>query len=289
MVSKALEDNLFFMAGAISFDLLVALVPLLLLVVGITGYLIRARTSDPAAVVLPWLVAIFPRAGGQVDLVRWLGTTVDRLVAERAQLSVVGAVVFVWIGTQLVTTLRTVLREVFDVSQHRSFVRGKLFDAQIVVLGTALVFVNFGVTLVIHAVGRYGVGLLGLQRWDLTLLRRGGGFLLSFGSIWVLFLLIYRYLLVRRVPWRTVLVAATFTGLIHEALKAGFGWYATTIANFGSTFGNLATAAVLLIWIYYESIVFILGGEFAQVYAMHRVRRVRVREVLKGDPGGGER
>lgn len=287
VVSRAEEDNIFFMAGAITFNLLIVVVPLVLLVVGLAGYVVEALPGDPVEVVLPYVLEILPQVGGEVDLIRTVTNAVNSLVADRAGLSLVGAVVFVWISTRLVGTLRTVLREVFDVGQDRGIVRGKVFDAQIVVIGTGLILVNFGVTLVLTAVGNFGVSMLGLESFDLTWARRTVGLVLSFASIWVLFLLIYRYLLVRRIPWRTALVAATFTGLIHELMKAGFSWYATGLADFRSAFGNLATLAVLFVWIYYESLVFILGGEVAQVYTMNRVRRVRVRERFEAAEADG--
>lgn len=287
VVSRAEEDNIFFMAGAITFNLLIVVVPLVLLVVGLAGYVVEALPGDPVEVVLPYVLEILPQVGGEVDLIRTVTNAVNSLVADRAGLSLVGAVVFIWISTRLVGTLRTVLREVFDVGQDRGIVRGKVFDAQIVVIGTGLILVNFGVTLVLTAVGNFGVSMLGLESFDLTWARRTVGLVLSFASIWVLFLLIYRYLLVRRIPWRTALVAATFTGLIHEVMKAGFSWYATGLADFRSAFGNLATLAVLFVWIYYESLVFILGGEVAQVYTMNRVRRVRVRERFEAAEADG--
>lgn len=276
--SRAAEDNIFFMAGAITFNLLVAVVPLVLLVVGLAGYALENLPGDPMDVVLPYVLEILPAVGGEVDLVRTVTDAVDSVVAGRAGLSLVGAVVFVWISARLVWTLRVVLREVFDVAEDRGLFRGILFDIQIVVIATGLVLVNFGITLVLTAVGNYGVSVLGIEQWDLTWARRTLGMLVSFASIWVLFLLIYRYLLVRRIPWRTAIVAATFTGVLHEVMKAGFSMYATQLADFTSTFGNLATLAVLFVWIYYESLVFILGGVVAQVYTMNRVRRVRVRE-----------
>lgn len=287
VVSRAEEDNIFFMAGAITFNLLIVVVPLVLLVVGLAGYVVEALPGDPVEVVLPYVLEILPQVGGEVDLIRTVTNAVNALVEDRAGLSLVGAVVFIWISTRLVGTLRTVLREVFDVGQDRGIVRGKIFDAQIVVIGTGLILVNFGVTVVLTAVGNFGVSMLGLERLDLTGARRAVGLVLSFASIWVLFLLIYRYLLVRRIPWRTALVAATFTGVIHEVMKAAFSWYATGLADFRSAFGNLATLAVLFVWIYYESLVFILGGEVAQVYTMNRVRRVRVRERFEAAEADG--
>ena len=50
----------------------------------------------------------------------------------------------------------------------------------------------------------------------------------------------------------------------------------TEIADYGSAFGNLATVAVLFFWIYYGSVVFILGGEVVQVYTQRKVSRAGV-------------
>jgi len=40
--------------------------------------------------------------------------------------------------------------------------------------------------------------------------------------------------------------------------------------------GNLAPGAVLVFWIYYQSVVFILSSEVAQVSTMLKASRVRV-------------
>ena len=40
------------------------------------------------------------------------------------------------------------------------------------------------------------------------------------------------------------------------------------LADYGSTYGNLINIALLFFWIYYGSIVFILGGEVAQVWTL---------------------
>ena len=93
-------------------------------------------------------------------------------------------------------------------------------------------------------------------------------------STWVLFFGLYRYLPARWTPLSISVVAATFTASVFELLKYGFGWYVTEIAFYGSTYGNLLTVAVLFFWIYYSAIVFILGGEIAQVWATLRAGRL---------------
>jgi membrane protein len=41
--------------------------------------------------------------------------------------------------------------------------------------------------------------------------------------------------------------------------SAVFGWYLTTLASYGSVFGALATAVVLLTYLYLSAIAFLTG------------------------------
>ena len=51
--------------------------------------------------------------------------------------------------------------------------------------------------------------------------------------------------------------------------------------NPGSIYtGTLTAAVVVVFWVYYAAMLFVLGGEVAQVYDLRRVRR-RQREVFE--------
>lgn len=288
---KAAEDNIFFMAGAISFNVILAIIPLLLLVVGVSGYVLSARYADPGRVLVPLLVENIPAVGGEIDLVATVQETVNSIIGDRTGISIVGAILFIWLSTRLVGTLRTVLREVFDVGEDRGILKGKIFDAQIVVIGGVLFTVNIGVTVVLQAARDYGIELLGLEGRLMTLTQQLFAHGVAFISIWALFVLIYRFLPARWIPWRTALIAATFTAVLHEVMKWGFSWYVTGMADYRTTYGNLTVLAILFFWIYYGSVVFILGGEVAQVWTMKRARRLRAARAIRPGPTnrGGRR
>jgi membrane protein len=271
--SKADEDNIFFMAGAISFNVLVAFLPLVLFLLGIAGYVVSQRFADPGAAILGWLSEVIPDTGEGSSVSTQVTDALNSLVSERGGLSLAGGIFLVWISTRLVGTLRTVLREVFDVAQDRGMVRGKIFDAGAVVVGGVLIILNVGATVFFKWVGEYGLDLLSLDPESLHISQLLVARAVAFVSTWILFLLIYRMLPARRIPWRTCLVAATFTGVLFEAFKSAFSWYVVSVANYGSVYGNLATLVILFLWIYYSAVVFILGGEVAQVYTMRRVRK----------------
>jgi len=283
--SKALEDNIFFMAGAITFNFLVALVPLFLLFVGISGFVLTSRFPDPSSALIGMLVENLPAVEGMQEFVSGVDSIFNTILEDRASFSVVGFLIFLWISTRLVGTLRTVLREVFDLPLGRGIIVGKIFDGFMVVVGGLLFVVNLGITVVVRAAEDYGLDLVDLQGSGPNLVRQVSAQALAFGSIWALFLMVYRYLPPRRIPLRKAIAAATFTGVLFEVSKSIFSWYVTSVADFRSAYGGLTSVAVLFFWIYYGAIVFILGGEVAQVYDIHRTRRIHASTPITG---GGE-
>lgn len=268
------------MAGAIAFNLVMALFPLALLGIGLTGYVLTGM-SDPTQAVVDLIGGMLPTAG-DADVRGMVEGLTQGLLERRTGYTVFGSIVLLWIATRLSGSVRVAVREIFDIGAKRNPVHGKLFDIVAVVLGISLLTLNLGVTVVVAGALDVGVTFLGLGGATVSLADRIVGFAIAFSSIWVLVLLAYRFMPARPIPWRTAMVAASFTAFAHEGLKWSFSWYATEVAHYGSTLGNLATVAVLFFWIYYDSLVFILGGEVAQVYMMRRASRLDVATFENG-------
>ena len=155
-----------------------------------------------------------------------------------------GSVFFLWVGSRLAGCLRVALREIFELDRRRHIVLGKLFDLAAAVIGVLLLTLNLGVTVAAMAALDTGVTFLGLGGETVTTAEQVTAIVIAFASIWVLVLFAYRFIPSQPIPWRTAVVAATFTAVAHETLKFGFSWYVTEIASWRSTLGTLTTAAV---------------------------------------------
>ncbi len=284
---KVGQSDLFFMAGAITFNVLVAVVPLFLLIVGVGGIILQARVGDPAEVILSLLLSYLPVIEGDIGLRETVRGLIEGVLRDSAGFGLVGGFFFLWISTRLSGTIRVVLREVFELDSDRGVVVGKLFDAVIVVIGGALVLVNLGVTVVVRAVRDLGLEILGLEGWEEAVTHSLVAQGLALTSSWVLFFLVYRYLPAKRTDLRTSVVAATVTALSFEVMKSAFAWYATEVADYSTAYGNLTTFAILFFWIYYGSLVFILGGLAAHVYSERRRRRMGGSEHRKRGAAAG--
>ena len=206
------------------------------------------------------------------------GLNVERV--DRTRFGVLGLVLFLWTSTRLIATLRTSLREIFDLPEERGIVEGKVFDVQMVLVAGTLFVANTGITLVLDAAQNWGVRLVGSRWIDVETVQLVWARLLAFFFIFLMFLLIYRYLPRRRTPWRMALVAAVFTAVAWEALKSLFAVYVSYATSWATVYGALVTPIILVLWIYYSAVVFILGGEIAHVDELMRVRRAQ-RELLE--------
>jgi membrane protein len=149
-----------------------------------------------------------------------------------------------------------------------------------VVVAGSLFVANTAISVVVEAAQTYGIALLDLDgSGELLALQAFSAQVLAYGFIFLMFVLIYRFLPARRIPWRIALVAATFTGIVFELLKSAFAWYVANVASYTSAYGTLATFVIIVFWIYYSAVVFVVGGEVGQVYELHRTRR-KQRELL---------
>ncbi|QDU21254.1 YihY/virulence factor BrkB family protein [Urbifossiella limnaea] len=82
----------------------------------------------------------------------------------------------------------------------------------------------------------------------------------------LMFGMIYKYLPHARPDWSDVGVGAVVTALLFTVGKYLIGLYLGT-ASIGSTYGAAGSFVVLLVWIYYSSLIVLFGAELTQVYA----------------------
>jgi membrane protein len=268
---KAEQDQIFFMGGAIAFNVLVAIVPLALAAIGVAGFFLQAQEDvSPAAPVVQYLLQVLPPVSP--EFADYMSEMLNEIISQSTGLFTIGTIVFAWLATRLVGTLRAALREIFDIQQDRGIIAGKFFDLQMVFVAGTLLALNIMITIGLQGVTEAGIQFLRIADQQGSLLGNLIGQALAFLTIWFMFVLIYRYLPARRIQWRTALISATFTALLFELMKAGFALYFRN-ANYASTYGALGFFAIVVIYVYYMALAFILGGEVGQVASLQRIRR----------------
>jgi membrane protein len=91
-------------------------------------------------------------------------------------------------------------------------------------------------------------------------------FVVSFGIITLLFEMIFKYLPDVKIPFRKVWVGAIGTALLFTIGKYLLSLYLGR-ASTSSSFGAASSVILILMWVYYASLILFFGAEFTQVYA----------------------
>jgi membrane protein len=81
-----------------------------------------------------------------------------------------------------------------------------------------------------------------------------------------MFSIIYYLIPYERLGIGVVIVSAFWATLLWEIAKQAFGYYVTNVATIGRIYGAYVMIVVVAFWIYYSSIVFVLGAEIGQLY-----------------------
>src|SRR5919202_6238217 len=130
------DDNIFFLAGGIAFNILLAVVPFVLLLLSGLGYLLNTSETQASSDLWFFIDRLLPPHVETPDSP--YHKLLNELIKARGSVGLYGLIGFVWFSTRLFGTLRTVLGEVFDIEQGRSIIGGKLFGIQITIVSTLL-------------------------------------------------------------------------------------------------------------------------------------------------------
>jgi membrane protein len=276
------EDNALFLAGGIAFNIILAAVPFVLLVVWVVTYFFGAFNPDLSSTntVIQAIDLLLPSHDEAAN------SPIHKLLTDlfkaNSSIGYISAIGFIWFSTRLFGSLRTVLASIFDIENERGIIEGKIFDVKITVIGSLLFVLSMTVSAYITIATTRGVALLearGLRKDLMGGVEYWIGRLVAFGILLMMFFALYKFLPIRRVRTKTAWVASIFTGFMFELARSAFSYYAATF-NPGSLYtGTLTAIVVIVVWFYYAALIFILGGEVGQVYELRRTRK-RQREVF---------
>ncbi len=290
------ENNIPFLASALTFDALLAAVPfVLLLLVGLThfvqalqsGTVLHVGPIDPAQLFHRFFPSQVEGSGGDpFALIQRLLTDITH---NRKRVSLVAVPAFLWFSTRLFAGVRTALNDVFDVSLRPrpernlviTYLLGKVRDALMVIATLILFLANTAMTAGLAYFQSRGPHVGPELKFFVSTLGRVLGEALAFGFQISLFYVVYRYASVRKLPWRTALLAATFSSCAFEIAKRLYGLYLAHFASLEGPAGDAKLAAIVLfvLWVYYTAIVFLLGGVVGETWELRKLQQ-RQRAIL---------
>ncbi len=261
------DDSVFFSAAAISFNVLITILPLGLMIIMFSG------------------IAFQEDEGLQQGLTNWLETA-NPLIPESMRSDIesaifrgnagipgiVGFVFLLWLVSRLFGTIRTAFDKVFEVARGRNIVIGKLYDFFLALL-VALCFVS---ALMFSTMARLvvdsPVGDI-VSQWPIIGQLTGGGLAEILG---ISFTVLLFFTLFKAAPNRKVSIGQALLATIIAIVFTGLGTqtYIWVIGHpgWGVVYGALARIMATFFLLYWECVILLGAAEISQI--IHEWRKV---------------
>jgi len=251
------------MGAALAYYTVFSLAPLLLIVIAIAGLIYGEDAARGA---------IFAQISGLVGAegataVQGLLKSVNK-PSESIVATIIGVFTLLLGATTVFGELQDALNRIWRapalVNQGGVW---KLLRRRLLAFGMIL---TIGFLLIVSLVLSAAVALVGqflgpsFSGWEVVL--HVVNFAISFGVTTVLFAMIYKIMPRVHIAWRDVWLGAAVTSLLFSIGKFCIGLYLGK-SSVASGFGAAGSLAVLLVWVYYSTQVFLLGAEFTWVYS----------------------
>jgi membrane protein len=256
------EDKAPRLGAALAYYTIFSIPPLLILLIGVASLVFNGEVVQGSFLrTLEDLVG--PQGAGAIR---------DMLASPRAEkpgmiATIIGTGTLLLGASAVFGHLKDAIDTVWEIEPKPT--RGKLaffrkyVFSLMVLLGTGfLLLVSLAVSTLLTALGdtldRYLPGGEGL--WAAV------DVLFSLAVITFLFALLYKYIPDATVAWKDALVGGLVTSILFNVGEYLIGFYLGR-TNIGSAFGAAGSLVVLLVWVYYSSMIFFFGAEFTKAYA----------------------
>lgn len=241
------EDRLGQTAGALTFTTTIALVPLVTVTLAVvTAFPIFDQFQN---VLQRWLIeSLIPES-----ISRQVLGYLTQFTTKASRLGSVSFAALLFSALVLIFTIDRSLNAIWRVRQTRALPQRVLLYWAVLTLGPLMVTAGL-------------VTMASVISWSGGSLRSHGSGMrmaldaLEFLLLWFGITVLYRFMPNTHVPWRQVLVGSLVTTWVLEVARAMLTWYLGNMSTFSLVYGAFATVPILLIWIYMNWVIVLLGA-----------------------------
>src|SRR5690606_11044883 len=97
---------------------------------------------------------------------------------------------------------------------------------------------------------------------------QAANFLVSFTLLTAVFSVLFKIMPDIKTPWKPVFVGGLITAFLFSLGKYVIGLIISS-TNISSTYGAAGSLAALLLWVFYSSVIVLLGAIFTKIYYLH--------------------
>jgi membrane protein len=251
-----MDDKAMRLAAALSYYTIFSLAPLLVLIIAVAG--LAFGVDSVRTQMMNQLEGLLgPQGAGAVSVMLQNANRPNSGIIA----GIISIVTLLLGATGVVIQLKDALNTIWDIQDDeggvKDAVKDRVFALGMILSIGFLLIVSLVISAILSAVSeQLGSAFL----WKVL------NFVLSIGIITMLFALMFKYLPDTNVEWRNVWIGAFVTAVLFTIGKTLTAIYLAN-SSVSSAYGAAGSLVIVLLWVYYNSLILFLGAEFTQVYS----------------------
>lgn len=266
------QHHIFLLGGGLAFSLFVCIVPFVLIIFSVLGSVLDSTYMQYQVNLL--IETIIPYYQYAEFVKKIIFARITEVIQYKTIAGIIGGFGLLFAASGLFSSMRTILNAIFGMKTEESVLIAKLKDFALVLL-VILVFFATTILMPLFNVVRQAAD----EIYSTPLLKTGIVediiiSIISISLIFILFSILYFVVPKKKIGRKAVFVGAFWAALLWEIAKQLFGFYINNFAVFGKIYGAYALVVVVAFWIFYASIVFIIGAEIGKLFDERSEKRM---------------
>jgi membrane protein len=256
------------LGASLAFYAVLSLAPLVILTIALAGYFVGLQTAQAQ------VLAQFQELLGPIG-----ANAVQSMIAHAQNVhatsiaSALGLITLLFGASQIFAELQSALNKIWEVDTSSNgitgsiwtLIRQRFFSFGLVLSIGLMLLVSLLVSAALAAVGKFMGGSLPLPEWTLQTF----DFVVTVIGTSALFTLIFHYIPDGPTDWRHSWIGGLVTAALFSLGKSLIGLYLGK-AGIGSEYGEAGSLVVVVVWVYYSSLIFFFGAELTHVLSQPR-------------------
>jgi membrane protein len=258
------RENIPTISSGIAFNVLLCMVPFLLLITWL--FSIFLQRSSAAQRVDEILATMFPTGSYTGEIKTFLTKLFSDIMRNRQRFGIVGIGMLLWSAGSLFGSVRRVLNSLYRIEAKKMYFR-KIAENIILVIILGLLFLIANLfTWFVKVIDSVMTEISSDAAFDSHIVSKYFPSITAYLAAFIMFYIINRYMPDRKISSRAALIAALTTTTLWWIAGKIFTWYVSAFHPFHQLYGAYAFLFIFLLWIYYSSMVFIIGAIVGQIY-----------------------
>lgn len=279
LIISVIKNDFYGMAAEMGFMMVIGIFPFMLFLMAVFGWMGNTALMDP---ILRFLSSIMPEQ--TMDLI-YTVLSEAMIFSHGKTVAIIGFVVTLFLSTNGVAVVLKGLNRAYKVNETRSFIYTRFLSLLMVFVDTMVMFLSinlivFGKVIIhfmtthLHMSWATAVFWL-ILRWPIAF---AALFLMAFLSYYILPDLRGN----EKFKMASALPGTWFFCTFWLVGSWGFSVYVNNLKTYNMVYGTIGAFAVLMVWLYYTSILILIGGEInSQVYNRLNKKADEIRDSFR--------